>query len=44
MDSTIVDSGNGLNTIKQRAEKVGGLAELNTEEGFGTRWSLMVDL
>lgn len=40
----IVDNGNGLNTIKQRAEKVGGTAELNTEEGFGTRWTLMVDL
>lgn len=40
----IVESGNGLNTIKQRAEKVGGSAELNSEEGFGTRWSLKVDL
>lgn len=40
----LIESGNGLNTIKQRAEKVGGFAELNTEEGFGTRWLLKVNL
>lgn len=40
----ITERGNGLNTIKKRAEKVGASAELNSEEGFGTRWSLKVDL
>ncbi|WP_340103394.1 sensor histidine kinase [Rhodohalobacter sp. 8-1] len=40
----IIEKGNGLSTIKQRAEKIGGSAELNTEEGFGTRWSLKVNL
>ena len=40
----IVEKGNGLDTVKQRAEKVGGSAELKSEEGFGTRWTITVDL
>lgn len=39
-----VEHGNGLNTIKQRAEKAGGSAELKSEEGFGTRCLIEVDL
>lgn len=40
----IVEKGNGLDTVKQRAEKIGGTAELKSEENFGTRWTISVDL
>ena len=43
-NKTIVEEGNGLDTVKKRAEMIGGSAELKSEEKFGTRWKITVDL
>ncbi|REL38890.1 hypothetical protein DYD21_02755 [Rhodohalobacter sp. SW132] len=43
-NTNLVEKGNGLHTVFQRAEKIGAKAELKTEEEFGVRWSVHVDL
>lgn len=44
MEEEIVKKGNGLNNIRKRANKIAADITLDSDKGFGTRWTLIAPL